>query len=400
MSGPVGPDDGPRGRLLVVSHACVLPVNQHVYARLLALGWDVTLIVPEHWSHEYERDPFESRALPELEGRLVKVPTLLAGRPQRHVYRRRASKMLRTFAPVAAFIEEETFSLSGLQWGMAAARAQVPFGVQADENLDRSLPAIARAARRQTLRHAAFVAARSPTAGELARRWGARGNLALVPHAVPEWEPLRRNPDRPFTVGFAGRLVPEKGIHDLVQAVAGLDAPMRLLLVGDGPLRPELERTRLPNGEIAIWTDIGHGEMPRAYAEMDVLVLPSRTTERWAEQFGRVLVESLWCGVPVVGSDSGEIPWVISQTGGGRIFPEGDVERMTSILSELRARPREREELARKGREAAEKLFSVGAAATALDDALLSVVALGAEASPSSRAWRPGMQLAEGGTRR
>jgi glycosyltransferase involved in cell wall biosynthesis len=59
--------------------------------------------------------------------------------------------------------------------------------------------------------------------------------------------------------------------------------------------------------------------MRDAYAEMDVLVLPSRTTSRWAEQFGRVLIEALWCGVLVVGS--GEIPWIVETTGGGRVFP-------------------------------------------------------------------------------
>lgn len=387
MSMPVKPPEVSRGRLLVVSHACVLPVNQHVYSRLLTLGWDVTLVVPERWRHEYASAPFESTALPELEERLVRIPAFLAGRPQRHVYRVRPSSVLRELAPVVAFFEEETFSLPGFQWGLAAARARLPFGVQADENLDRPLPAIARAVRRWTCRRAAFVAARSPAAGDLARRWGASGTITLVPHAVPEWERLSQRSNPVFTVGFAGRLVQEKGVRDLVKAVAALDAPVRLLFVGDGPLRQELERTRLANGEIAVWADIGHDEMPRAYAEMDVLALPSRTIERWAEQFGRVLVEALWCGVPVVGSDSGEIPWVISETGGGRIVPEGDVERMTAALAGLRARPDEREELARRGREAVGRLFSVEAAAAALDDVLLSVIGLGPDVAHSPAPW-------------
>ncbi len=55
-----------------------------------------------------------------------------------------------------------------------------------------------------------------------------------------------------------------------------------------------------------------------------MLALPSRTTPTWKEQFGRVIVEALWCGVPVVGSDSGEIPWLIELTGGGLTFPEGE----------------------------------------------------------------------------
>ena len=68
--------------------------------------------------------------------------------------------------------------------------------------------------------------------------------------------------------------------------------------------------------------------MAAGYAQLDVLVLPSHTTPTWKEQFGRVIVEALWCGVPVVGSDSGEIPWLIGLTGGGLVFPEGDSEAL------------------------------------------------------------------------
>jgi glycosyltransferase involved in cell wall biosynthesis len=142
------------------------------------------------------------------------------------------------------------------------------------------------------------------------------------------------------------------------------------LFVGDGPLRPELERTHLTNGEIAVWNDVDHDEMPRAYAEIDVIALPSRTTDRWAEQFGRVLVEAMSCGVPVVGSSSGEIPWVISVTGGGWVFAEGDVNELTAALNQVRALPERRAAVARKGSDAARELFGLDAAAAALDEAL------------------------------
>ena len=82
--------------------------------------------------------------------------------------------------------------------------------------------------------------------------------------------------------------------------------------------------------------------MPQWYAEMDVLVLPSRTTPTWAEQFGRVLTEALSCGTCVVGSDSGEIPWVIGTTGGGMVFPEDDVAALAETLTLLRDSERRR----------------------------------------------------------
>jgi glycosyltransferase involved in cell wall biosynthesis len=115
--------------------------------------------------------------------------------------------------------------------------------------------------------------------------------------------------------------------------------------------------------------------MPEAYSEMDVLVLPSRSTDRWTEQFGRVLVEALWCGVPIVGSDSGEIPWTVRATGGGCIFPEGDIQALARILSELRRSPAHRQTLVDRGREGARSLFGLDAAARALEGTLETALA-------------------------
>jgi glycosyltransferase involved in cell wall biosynthesis len=175
-----------------------------------------------------------------------------------------------------------------------------------------------------------------------------------------------------FTVGFAGRLIEEKGIWDLIAACRRLDEPVRLLLVGDGPLRSALADLDLP-GEVRIWSGLSHERMPDAYAEMDVLVLPSRTTATWAEQFGRVLVEALWCGVPVIGSNSGEIPWVIGATGGGRLFSEGNEEALAAVLRELQNDPEERRLLAERGRAAVDRMFSVEACAEALHETLIAV---------------------------
>ena len=105
-----------------------------------------------------------------------------------------------------------------------------------------------------------------------------------------------------------------------------------------------------------------------------MLVLPSHTTPTWKEQFGRVIVEALWCGVPVVGSDSGEIPWLIELTGGGLIFPEGDRAALAARLSELRGDPELRRRLAGNGRAAVERLFSVPAASDAFERLLVGAL--------------------------
>jgi glycosyltransferase involved in cell wall biosynthesis len=121
--------------------------------------------------------------------------------------------------------------------------------------------------------------------------------------------------------------------------------------------------------------------MAAAYASFDVLVLPSRTTDTWVEQFGRVLVEAMWCGVPVVGSDSGEIPWVIGSTAGGLVFPEGDVGALREALVRLRDSAALCRELAERGAERVRAQFSVEAVARQLDLALCEAVAAAPKAA-------------------
>jgi glycosyltransferase involved in cell wall biosynthesis len=74
----------------------------------------------------------------------------------------------------------------------------------------------------------------------------------------------------------------------------------------------------------------------------------------------------------VVGSDSGEIPWLIGRTGGGLTFPEGDVEALSDRLSELRGSPDLRASLAAEGRAGVERLFTVAAATDAMEQLLRS----------------------------
>jgi len=374
-------------RLLVVSHPAVLPVNQEVYAELVRRGWDIHIVVPDRWRHEFRADLFPPAALAGLEGRLHPMRIVLPGAPQRHAYIGRLSKVLATVRPDVVFLEQEGFSVSAAQWGRAAARRGIPFGIQAAENLDRELPLPARIFRRFTLGRAAFVAARSPAAASLVRQWGTRAAIDLVPHHVPAWPLQAPHGNRPYTVGYAGRLVSQKGLDVLVAAMRRLDSPARLLVAGDGPLRAWLESADLGQASLEVRTGVDHDEMADVYAEMDVLVLPSHSTPAWEEQFGRVLVEALWCGVPVVGSSSGEIPWVVTSTGGGLVFPEGDADALHDALIALRDDHDFRQRFATVGQERTQSTFAIPAVA----DRLAALVA--AQLAPAPVDHRPHVAL-------
>ncbi len=162
-----------------------------------------------------------------------------------------------------------------------------------------------------------------------------------------------------FTVGFIGRLVPEKGVDILIRALAELDGDWRALFVGDGPRRGEYESLVNSFGltgrfEFAGW--VGHREIPEFLRRMDVLVLPSRTMPTWSEQFGHVLIEAMSSGVVPVGSDSGEIPNVIGEE--GLVFPEEDHKKLGEAIRRLQGEDGFRERLARLGRKRVLREFS------------------------------------------
>ncbi len=367
-------------RLLVVSHPAVVGVNQEVYRELARRGSDVTIVLPSRWRHDYAKAPAPPQALEGMQAALRPTRVAFSGQPQRHFYLANCGALTRSARPNVAFVEAEPYALPAAQWGFTFTRQQVPFGVQCYENIDRKLPLPVRWLRSRVLSSAAFVAARSDSAARLARAWGARGEVGLAPPAVPSWElapeatAVETAATRPFTVGYAGRLVESKGLMDLLAAVRKLDAPVELVLIGDGEMRAQLDGQTIPGSSVRVLSGLSHDQMASGYAQLDVLALPSHTTPTWKEQFGRVLIEALWCGVPVVGSDSGEIPWVIELTGGGLVFPEGDRDALASQLTRLRDAPALREQLAKDGRAAVERLFSVPAATDAFERLLVGAV--------------------------
>ena len=147
--------------------------------------------------------------------------------------------------------------------------------------------------------------------------------------------------------------MPEKGVDLLLRACAALPSALdwTLNLLGDGPERGRLVDTARElgiDGQVRFLGRVPSTQAPQFYRTLDVLVLPSLSRPNWVEQFGRVLTEAMACGVPVVGSHSGEIPWVIDDA--GRVFPEGDAGALADILAELAGDPAQRAALAAAGR--------------------------------------------------
>jgi len=165
----------------------------------------------------------------------------------------------------------------------------------------------------------------------------------------------------PPVVGYLGRFVEAKGLGVLRRAWEAAPAS-RLLLVGGGPLEAELRAWGRGFGDrVRVVTGVPHDAVPDYLNAMVLLAAPSLTTPKWREQFGRMLVEAMACGVPVVGSDSGEIPHVIGDA--GIVVPEGDVGAWTKALGDLIGNPDRRAGLAGRGLRRAWAEFALDAVA-------------------------------------
>lgn len=144
-----------------------------------------------------------------------------------------------------------------------------------------------------------------------------------------------------FIIGFVGRFVPEKGILDLLKAVATLDKHIGVVLIGAGPqeaeIRRELDRLQISDRAL-ILPPQGPYSLATCYRAINLLVLPSRSTPNWEEQYGRVLMEARLCGTPVAGSNSGAIPVVVGNS--KLIFPEGDIGGIAEIIQRAAIMPR------------------------------------------------------------
>ncbi|WP_334790829.1 glycosyltransferase family 4 protein [Nostoc sp.] len=158
-------------------------------------------------------------------------------------------------------------------------------------------------------------------------------------------------------IGYLGRLIPEKGLNLLMRVLDSLQTPWRALFVGTGTMESSLRRwaKRYPE-QVRICTNVKHGEVPQYLNAMDILVAPSQTMPNWREQFGRMLIEAFACGVPVIGSDSGEIPDVIQDA--GLVVGEKDESGWVAAISDLLNSASQRQELAHKGLERSHTFYT------------------------------------------
>lgn len=205
----------------------------------------------------------------------------------------------------------------------------------------------------------------------LAKKYGLSADLPtlIAPSRVPELGPFdvarserARHRDRfefgsEVIVGYVGRLASEKGVEWLFESMAAADIPnASVALFGNGDEEKALKHRAAELGVSALFKgSVSPDDIPAVMAAIDILVVPSLTRPEWAEQFGRVVVEGMLAGTPVISSDSGSLPEVVGD--GGTVVPEKDVQALAQVLLTLGSSAESRSQEGQKARNWAESRF-------------------------------------------
>jgi glycosyltransferase involved in cell wall biosynthesis len=334
-------------RLLVVSHSCVTPINQQIYVEIRKLtGWDLTLLVPDTWKDEFG-NTVRATKWHGFEVDLVKTPVHPNGNIIFHTYGLNLRRLLSTGRFDAIYVNHEPYGLSTAQLCWANNRySRLPFGFYSCQNIRKNYPPPFSCLENMVYRSSRFAFPITEAVAAVLRSKGYTGDLTVCPlpfdpqlyrpRSEAESPPLLRRDGREVLIGYVGRIVEAKGLRTLLEALSLLPClRWRLAVVGAGPFESaftELVRSKGLENQVLSLGFVSHEETPRYLAAFDVLVLPSETQPNWKEQFGRVIVEALACGTPVIGSDSGEIPNLVLSSGGGLVFPERDAVAFAETL--------------------------------------------------------------------
>ena len=318
-----------------------------------ASGIDVRLISPRRWNEGGSVVAFEAGA-----DSFVSTSRTVGHHPYLFVYNPLPIWRLLRSGPVDVLdIHEEPASLAAAEVLALRllARCRAPVMFYGAENLEKRYLIPFRWIERWALRTAAGVQCCNDDALAIFQRKGFRGRSKVMGLGVDvdrfSVPAAGCATEGRFRVGFVGRLERRKGIGVVIDAIAGLP-DVEFYVYGSGPDRAAFEdqARRLGLGDRVVFHGfVGYDDLPGAYRSMDSFVFPSQTTATWVEQFGRVAVEAMAAGVPVIGSSSGSIRDVVGDA--GIIVPEADVNGWRAAIASLANDEPLRRRLAEAGRE-------------------------------------------------
>lgn len=364
-------------RVLVASHTYIVDLNCEKFRTLAQLKPDleVTVVVPKRWQPGgVQNRLIEKTAWKDDRFRVVPISNFSQNNQGLLTFGLDLVKLLRDFRPHVIQVEQGSKSLAYAEMitlnRLLGLKAKMLFFTWWNLPYDLKFPVSL--LEKYNLGGTDGIISGNQDGADILRDRGYRGPIRVMPQLGVD-ETLFRPQPQPalanqldiavddFVVGFVGRFVEEKGLLTLMQALGHLKdhpRPWKCLLLGRGPLKDQLkaEAETLGIGDHIRWVEsVPHDDVPNYINLMSTLVLPSETTYKfktmtsagWKEQFGHVLIEAMACQVPVIGSNSGEIPYVIEDA--GLIFPEGKADELADRLRTLMGSPETHTDFSKRG---------------------------------------------------
>ena len=378
-------------KVLAISHSCVVDVNQQQFIALNQFpDVEIMLLTPAQWRSDYTGAMHKPTLLPSVTFRVERMPIAVAGNVSLHFYTWLPLGRLYQFHPDVIFSTQEPWSLSGFQAICLSRLLKAPLVFQTNQNIKKTYPVPFSWIERLSYRTAKIALAFSEEARQVMIEKGLKHPSKVVPYGTDislfQQQPniaLRKKLrlQNKTVLGYIGRIVKEKGLDTLVEAMQIIHAQeplgeIAVLVVGAGTeedaLKASIQKAGLQSHFVFAGA-VPHLQAAEYMNCIDIFVLPSRTTPSWKEQFGRVIIEALACGIPVVGSDSGQIPVLLRETGGGLIFQEGNAEDFAEKLLSLHHDPARRSFLGQAGQGTVRRCYTYEAVAGQLHEMLKNV---------------------------
>jgi glycosyltransferase involved in cell wall biosynthesis len=327
-------------RVLRIAHASLTPALRG-RERGIAKTFpevDLEVIAPTHW--------FESgvnvKTVPDDLFPVRTAKTYLSKHMQLFAYDPRPIiKALREHRPHIIDMDHEPYSVpcAEILTIRNCYAPNTPIVMQTAQNIFKNYPPPFSFFEKRALKQVAAAYMCSKTVEEVLEAKGFEKPMKIVPFGVDleMFKFQKRKPKDILTIGYVGRLLPAKGLLVLADSLAKIkDEKWKLLIVGDGEERVPLEQNLSKHGLLERTKFVGavrYEETPKYFAEIDVLIVPTKTTKKIREQFGRVIVEAMASGVPVIGSTCGAIPEVIGNA--GLIFEENNSTELAKQLKRI-----------------------------------------------------------------